>query len=445
MIYQRISLKPKVDQHLKLSPDTIQHLKVLQLNQLELNDYINSELESNPLLEKDESPRLSSDELYSYFSHTGRSPIAAVNNDDEVSEVSITYRPTLFEHLASQLDMLDMPEETRRAARILIYSLDERGYLRSSLAEISSHFDISPDLLELALGIIQSLEPRGVGARDLCECLILQIDGVHDSQLIETIISNHLELIASNKLIALSKKLNVSLSKLESLIGAIRSLDPKPGLRYESSCYSDTEYIVPDITVEIEGESLVVKTIDSLYPRLMINDECKKLLLSDSDPESREFLTDRLNRAIFVIRSIEQRKSTILSVSESIVSFQSDFFLGRGDIIPLNLSDIAISIGVHESTVSRAIRGKYLSSPVGIYPLKFFFSNKQSADSDSSVSDIKKAIKAIVDGENPLKPYSDQKLCDMLSHSNLNVARRTVAKYREALGIKSSSLRKLHK
>lgn len=183
---------------------------------------------------------------------------------------------------------------------------------------------------------------------------------------------------------------------------------------------------------------------ESLDPKLSINNFYKKLLESDSNPESRKYLSEKLNSAIFLLKSIEQRKQTLLNVAESIALFQKDFLKGRSELLPLNMKDVSDRLGIHESTVSRAVKGKYVSSPIGVFPLKFFFSSKRSS-SGSSSSSLKGRLEEIISTEDISKPYSDQKLSEILNSEGFKTARRTVSKYREELGIKPSSLRKVHK
>lgn len=443
MINQSISLNPKLEQQLKLSPMAIQRLEILQLSQLELLEYIDSEIEQNPLLESEPSSSLSAEELSSYFESLKTTKSGSIK-DPEIYETPISYRPTLLEHLTEQLSLLDIPIDQLKTCKLLLGNLDERGYLCETLENISTQFKIPIGLLESSLETLQSLEPRGIGARSLSECLLLQLDEDSDFDTLRIIISEHLEHVALNKITFLSQKLKLSVAELEVAIEKLRSLDPKPGLKYDSSSYSDTEYIVPDITVQLEDGVLVVKSQDAFMPKLFLNESYTALLASDSDPKSRDYLTEKLNRAIFVLRSIEQRKQTLLSVVESIVFFQEGFFLGKSGLKPLNMKDVANALDIHESTVSRAIRGKYISSPLGIHPIKFFFSNKVSLDSDFSSSELKSRLASIVDHEDKSNPYSDQKISEIMLSEGISIARRTVAKYREELGIKPSSLRKIH-
>lgn len=442
MISQSISLNPKLNQSLKLSPLVLQQLKLLQLSQVELLGEIEAELEQNPLLEKDEVQELSAEDFSSYFKSV-KGERASFEKEPEDYEPSISYLPTLSEHLLSQLPFLVIPEQEIVACRVIIGNLDERGYLGADLEELSEHFQIPFERMLSSLKSIQSLDPRGVGARSLEECLAIQIEGHPEFALLEKMICVHLQDIAYNRLKAVTKDLGVSMAKLDTLLQTLRSLDPKPGLQYESESHISTEYIVPDIYIELADDSLSVKSPDPLVPRLSINEHYRKLLEDDSNPESKKYLAEKLNRAIFLIKNIEQRKNTLLAVTESIASFQRDFLLGKSDLLPLNMKDISDMLGLHESTVSRAVKGKYVSSPAGIFPLKFFFSSKKLT-SDTSSSELKSRISALISEENPKKPYSDQKLSEILASEGFSVARRTVAKYREKLGISSSSLRKVH-
>lgn len=443
MISQSISLNPKLNQHLKLSPLVMQQLYLLQLSQVELIERIDHEIEQNPLLQREDTPTMSVEDLSSYFRSLKISS-PDIQKDRDIPEPLISYVPTLYEHLESQLSFLDISEVEIKCCKIIIGNLDEKGYLNSDLHELSDHFNVPFKLICSSLEIVQSLDPRGIGARSLEECLSLQLKDSTESVLLRRIIYEHLEDIAKNRLNNVAKNLGISLSKLDNLLQALRSLDPKPGLQYEYSNQQNTEYIVPDIYIEFEGELPKVKIPESLDPKLSINSFYKKLLESDSNPESRKYLSEKLNSAIFLLKSIEQRKQTLLNVAESIALFQKDFLKGRSELLPLNMKDVSDRLGIHESTVSRAVKGKYVSSPVGVFPLKFFFSSKRSS-SGSSSSSLKGRLNEIISTEDISKPYSDQKLSEILNSEGFKTARRTVSKYREELGIKPSSLRKVHK
>ncbi|OHW61593.1 RNA polymerase sigma-54 factor [Andreesenia angusta] len=443
MINQSISLNPKLNQHLKLSPLVMQQLKLLQLSQVELLEHIADELEQNPLLQSEGEPVMSAEDFSSYFKSLNEMKMS-FEKDDEITEPSISYTPTLSEHLLSQLPFLDISERELKSCKIIIGNLDEKGYLCTDLDELSEHFHIPVELLISSLKAVQSLDPKGVGARNLEECLWLQAESHGDSAVLRRIIYDHLADVAENRMKLVSKSLGVSLQKLDSLIQFLRSLDPKPGLQYEHASHISTEFIVPDVYIEFEDDLPKAKIPESLSPKLSINSYYKKLLESDSDPKSKVYLTEKLNRAVFLLKSIEQRKSTLIAVTESIALFQSDFLQGRSELLPLNMKDVSEKLGIHESTVSRAVKGKYVHSPAGVFPLKFFFSSKRSPSGDSS-SSLKSRLAELVSSEDPKKPYSDQKLAEILNSEGFKTARRTVSKYREELNIKTSSLRKIHK
>lgn len=442
MISQAISLKPKLEQNLKITPAMIQHLEMLQLNQIELENYINSELESNPLLELDEKKKLDSEELAAYFKSIGTSK--SYSHSDEVPpEPVLVYRSSLAEHLLTQLGLLKLSKRDFKIARLIIAHINRLGYMDSSLEQISANYKVPLFELEASMALIQTFEPAGVAARNLSECLLLQLDPEDaDYNPLKLIVSEQLELLAANKLAVMAKQLSLPLSKLQTLIAKIKHLNPKPGACYDAK--PETNYIVPDIVVDIVDGKFKVEILDLMSPKLVLSSEYRSMLENSEDLESREFLTEKLNKALLLLKNIEQRRQTLVSVVEMILEFQRDFFFGATSILPLNLKQISEKLKVHESTVSRAIRAKYLSSPFGIYSLKFFFSNNKLQSEESSTLEIKHRLKALIDAEIPNKPYSDQKLAVLLSSDGINIARRTVAKYREELKIKSSSLRKVH-
>lgn len=449
MTQQFLYINSNIVQKNRLSPSSIQYLKVLQLNQSDLIEYIDEELLSNPLLDGDFESGLNSDDLNNFLKSI--SPVYdnfSNSEDQNPIENSVKSRESLYDHLTLQLDLMKLSPNELRASKIIVCSLNASGYLDSSLEELSTTFDIDLDELSACLSIVQSLEPQGVGATSLSECLILQLDrDDSDFNLLSSIISNHLDLVASNKLQTLSKKIQLPLKKLNTLLEKISLLDPKPGLSYGDEVELRTEYIVPEIFLTVTGGKIEVDMPDSLFPRLRINNYYRKLLSQDSSPSSKEFLANNLNRAIMLVKNLEQRRNTVKCIAMEIASHQEDFFLHNMRLKPLNLKEIAESIDMHESTVSRAIKDKYLHCQFGVFPLKYFFSNKSvSSDGDDRGSlDVKRKLEDIIASEDPYNPYSDSDLSKILSTNGISVARRTVAKYRESLCIKSSRARRKYK
>ncbi|MCI7327998.1 MAG: RNA polymerase factor sigma-54, partial [Clostridiales bacterium] len=297
------------------------------------------------------------------------------------------------------------------------------------------------------LGYVHQMDPTGVGARSLAECLEIQLASRGElTDELEYIIENMLNDVADNRLSKIARAVGIRCEEVQQAVDLIRSLEPKPGRQFANSGES-TRYVIPDIIVEkIDGE-YVVSSNDSSIPRLMVSSYYKKLSgAAKQDADLNNYLTSRFNSAMWLIRSIEQRKQTIMNVAAAIVHYQEDFFeKGEKFIRTLTLKQIAEELGVHESTVSRAINGKYMQSPRGVYELKYFFSSGVPVAGGAgglSSNSVKSIIREIVDGEDPKKPYSDQDMVALLKEKGIEISRRTVAKYREGMGILSSSKRR---
>ncbi len=328
---------------------------------------------------------------------------------------------------------------------MLIENIDENGYLTTTADQVAMDLGMSAENVENVLCTIQTFEPLGVGARNLKECLQIQIrEDENKNPHVEKIIEDYLEDVANNRLLKISKELDIDLKEVQQICDYIKTLEPKPGRCFNSGG-DRVKYITPDATIEfIDGEYIILLN-DVTGPRLNINNFYRELMRQEQDTNATEFLTEKLNSAMWIIRSIEQRRITIYKVVESILKFQIDFFnIGEKGLKPLTLKEVADDIGVHESTVSRATNGKYVQTPRGLYELKFFFSSGLSSNKGGDVSStsIKSVIKDIIEGENIRKPYSDQQISDILKEKGISISRRTVAKYRDELEIPSSSMRR---
>jgi RNA polymerase sigma-54 factor len=352
---------------------------------------------------------------------------------------------TLSEHLMFQLQFAPIKQSCRRIGRYIIESLDENGYMTLSVEEISRALGVGQDKVQVVLDAIQGFEPAGVGARNLKECLLIQLRHQgNDNPLIEEVINNYLEDIAGNRLNNIAKALNISVKEVQAISDVIKSLEPKPGRQFGSS--TETRYIVPDVTVEkVDGEYIVTVN-ESSAPRLTISPYYQKMLM-DSDKESNisKFLTGRLNSALWLIKSIEQRRQTIYNVVSAVVKYQIDFFEeGPKHLKTLTLKQIADEVGIHESTVSRSINGKYMQSPRGIFEIKYIFTSGVSGNSGAGIASesIKTFIREIVENEDPKAPLSDQTIVEILAERGIDISRRTVAKYRDEMNLPSSSKRK---
>jgi len=445
-------------QKLIMTPELRQAIQMLQFTSQELWQYVESQLESNPLLELENKPEAEEhiDEYVSKIEdidwkefseqYDDISYKSNTINDEAVStfENYVSTRTSLKDHLLFQLNLCLFDKKQKEIGEFIIECIDKNGYLTYSTPEIAEQLKEDEKLVENVIKVIQTFDPAGVCARDLKECLLLQLEmkGISNPD-IRNIINNYLEDVAQNRLTRIAKELNISLKRVQWICDFIKTLEPKPGRGFAHDS-DEIKYIVPDVYLYyIDGE-YVINVNDSSTPRLIINNYYKQLLSKSVDEGTTSFLTERLNSAMWLIRSIEQRRMTIYKVVESILKHQRDFFeKGSKSLKPLTLKDVAEDIGVHESTVSRATNGKYIQTPRGLFELKYFFSSGiNSCSGGISSTSIKSIIKEIIEGENPKKPYSDQQIVEILKAKNIEISRRTVAKYRDELGIASSAGRK---
>lgn len=444
-------------QKLIMTPELRQAIELLQFNSLELKEYITNEMEQNPMLES----LGSSEEFENLDKYTNDNDIDWKEYLDKYDDISyrpqvdknikeynyesfVSYEPTLKEHLMSQLSLISLDNKEHKIGEYIIQNIDESGYLNISTDEIAKFMKCRMEDVEVILDIIQTFEPAGVGARDLRECLLIQVMNKKDAtSYIITIIDDYLEDLGYNRIQKIAKELNLELGEVQEACDYIKRLEPKPGRAFRGSS-EDVRYITPDAEIQLIDGELVVILNDVTGPRLNINNYYRELMKSGGDKNTIDFLNEKFNSAMWVIRSIEQRRNTIKKVIESIVKFQKDFFIeGERALKPLTLKDIADDIEMHESTISRATNGKYVQTPRGVFELKYFFSTGiLGNEGDISSTSIKVTLKDVVDSEDPKKPYSDQKISELLKEQGINISRRTVAKYRDELGIPSSSMRR---
>lgn len=433
-------------QRLVMTPELRQAITVLQYSSLELLEYLESELSTNPVLEMDggtidwaELARQQRD------LRSVRSGSLADSREDHTREPTLGDRISLTEHLNNQLRLSGIAPDLRRIAAYLIGNLDDNGYLTLAAAECAEALQVAEADVECALRHIQSFEPTGVGARSLSECLRLQLaerDSVPKE--IYDLIEHHLPDVASGRITRVAAALGVTAGDVQRMTDLLRTLDPKPGRRFGTDL---PVYIIPDVHVEKIGGDYLVRVNDRSLPRLHINDFYRNMLSTQDGmhKETRDYISAKLSGAMWLFKSLEQRRQTILSVTTAIVEFQRGFFEeGIRSLKPLTLRQIADKVGLHESTVSRATTGKYAQTPRGVFELKYFFNSgvQTSTGEGASAESIKAAIRQLISEENPQKPLSDQKLTDLLQERGIEIARRTVAKYREEDNIPSSSQRK---
>jgi len=494
----------KMSQQLVMTPQLQQAIKLLQLSRMELIEQIREELEQNPLLEQPEENGTTAEEdmaekapgeasleaanaevpegseppppetaqevkadgeappeidweaylnSYQFNEPTTASNRGNVDTEDLPSfEANLVKKEDLQDRLMSQLGMLKLNDAERRVAMLLIGNLDEDGYLKLTgeegdpLIHLAAEADVSNTVAERTLRRIQQLDPKGCCCRDLQECLLIQVQALKDphAALLGQIIKRHMKYLESKNLPAIAKDLKVALEEVIEASKLLPKLDPKPGRNFSGE---DPQYITPDVFIYKMGENYTVVLNDDGLSKLRISGIYRNALKNGAvgPGQTKEFIQDKLRSAMWLIRSIHQRQRTIYKVTESIVKFQRDFLdKGIAFLKPLILRDVAEDIGMHESTVSRVTTNKYVHTPQGIFELKYFFNSSISrvAGEDIASEAVKNHIKQIVSGEDAKNPYSDQKIVELLRAQGIDIARRTVAKYREVLGVLPSSKRK---
>ena len=449
------SLQLSQEQKLIMTQKMQLSIKLLQMSNVDLLEYINDEFAQNPVLdanfEKKEELKVQDKydykEMIKYFEFDNYSSQNYSNYEEEVSPFAfIASKKTLKEYLHEQIGESKENKYIKSICCYLIENIDSRGYLPIKLEEICKEINIPLEDCKKALNIVQCLEPDGVGARDLRECLKIQLSkkGIIDEILYE-IIENYLEDIADNKYSNISKNLKISVKKSQEYGDIIKRLEPKPSRGFYTG--DEVKFIIPDAEIKkINNEYFIIMN-DDVLPRLSINPIYKQILNEEKDKKALEYVKDKMGNAIFLIKSIEQRKNTLYKVLEDILYKQREYFdNGLKYLKPMTLKDVAESLNIHESTVSRAIKDKYILTSRGTVKIKDLFvsgiSNSEKSGEDIAVINIKNMIKTIIEKEDKKKPLSDQVICNFLNKENMNISRRTVAKYREELGIKSSSKRK---
>lgn len=469
----------KMSQQLVMTPQLQQAIKLLQLTRLELQDLVRQELEENPLLEetaemedvrepdtletaeKEVEPAENSVDFHeveagdetlrdwdSYLDGYNYSSGEQYSGDEERPsfENLLTRQGTLIDHLLWQLHMGQYSEMDVRVGEVIIGNIDESGYLRASLAEIASASNATEEDVLDVLECIQEFDPSGVAARDLRECLLIQARflGMKGS-VVEGILLNHLGDLEKRNYKQIARSLKVDVNQVLIAAKIIGGFDPRPGSSFDSD---DVHYISPDIFVHKVGDDYVVMLNEDGLPNLKVSSQYVDVRGNGSiDSQAEDYISDKVRSALWLIKSIQQRQRTIYKVAKSIIRFQREFFdRGIECLRPLVLRDIAEDIGMHESTISRVTTNKYMQTPQGLFELKYFFNSGLSTSEGEFLASesVKNRIKEIIEKEDPKKPLSDQKIAELLSGQTVNIARRTVTKYREMLKFGSSSERKRH-
>ena len=451
------SLELNQKQTIKLTPAQMQAVEILQMSSIELRQKISDELLENPVLEIDYPPAGETDpgqaEYMDYdedsyddkdrWDGTWSENAGMITNDYRGQgavdfEKYLHSEKTLHEHLSNQLMGIKCSDEIRDAAEIVIYSIDSSGYLEADADELAGVYGVEVTVMENAVSIVRGVDPQGIGYKTLQECLKSQLnasDSMYEQ--ICTVIDNMLSEVARGDLKSITKTVGVSYDQASDICNAIRKLEPKPGMRYSDG--SAIQYVSPDVSVELDHGRAYISIYGS-QPRLAINEYYQNMYETSGEGEVRDYLKDKIGRVNQLIDNIERRNTTIVNVTRSILEHQ-EHFLNPGNrvLLPLTMQEVADDLGIHVSTVSRAVNGKYLMLAGSTYSLKYFFSTDVNG---SSREDVVQEMRKIISEEDPSKPLSDQKISEILISRGFDISRRTVAKYRDAEGILPKSLRK---
>ena len=495
-----MQLSQRLTQSLVLAPQLQQSLALLQAPTLELKALVEAELQQNPVLEEipeqeieqsektpgddGETPTVSdfaepSDDVKfdeatdktapepgddfaaefeklvqldqdwrDHFSAAG-TPGRASSEDEEKRQFlfdSLTAETSLAQHLVEQLRDTKLSDEERAIAELIIGNIDDYGYLTLSVDELATSTTLPPEKILGVLKAIQTFDPVGVGARDLRECLLLQMErSGQDTTLEYLIVRDYMEALGKRRIPDISRGTNTSLDDVQEAITRIGRLDPRPGRAFMSV---SEQYVAPEVFVVKNGDDYIVTTNDEQIPHLRISNVYKDLMAGGAnDAEVKNYIREKIRAGKFLIKSLHQRQTTIANIGREIVKRQREFMdKGIAHLKPMTMSQVADVVGVHETTVSRAVSGKYIETPQGVFEMKYFFTAglQTASGSDVSNASVKDMVAEIFKGENTTKPLSDQEVVKMLTDKGINIARRTVAKYRDELGILPSNLRKVY-
>ena len=470
-------LQQRPELRMKLAPQIIQSIEILQLPTLELQQRLKQELLENPVLEMEDATleeqeqqiaedaprdeRTNSDAEFDkmteieeaardYGSQTIRRPVEHGDTDRKYEAMQNTAaRPvSLQDYLFDQYSLLDTPEDLDEVGENLIYNIDDEGYLQYPLEEVIESMDgrATVEQAERALRIIQGLEPPGVGARDLGECLLLQMrNDPQEHNLARELIAHYLEDLYMNRIPKIAKATGRTVEEINEAIEFISHLNPKPGTAFSADV---SPYVIPDVVVEYVDGHYEVRLEDDRLPRVYINSAYSRLLRDERTSEpAKEYIRKKMQAARWLIDSIEQRRNTLYKIAHAIVDIQGPFLeKGVAQLVPLKMQTVASATNVHVSTVCRAISDKYIQTPIGIFPLKFFFtgSTRTTDGRVRSRKSVKQLVKSVIESEDKRNPLSDDEVAAKLQAEGLDIARRTVTKYRKAMAIPSSRQRRAY-
>ncbi len=481
-------LRQRQSQSLILAPQLRQSLKILQVAALDLRSVIQEELQANPTLEelpmegvsldkeRDDTEKSGADanspadsdtsenreemdfskefEILNKLDEDWRDHMASAGGaqpftteDAEKRQHffdSLVTETSLQEHLMQQAELADLSPQALDAMRYLVGSLDDRGFLAQTPADLALQTGLPLEAVQEAVKLLKTFDPAGIGARALEECLLMQLAAKgRKESMAARIVRDHFELLSRRRIPEIARKLGAHADDVQVAIEEIGSLDPAPGRRFAED---NNRIVVPDVTVEKDGDKWVISLNNDYIPRLRISNTYRELIAKGTlSKQERDYLRERIRSGKFLINSIEQRQQTIERITREIIKVQEAFFEGGvSQLKPLTMTQIADVVGVHETTVSRAIANKFIKTPHGVFDLKFFFTPGYQADSGASVSNksVKEMIHDLIATEDRSKPFSDQEIVAKLQEKGINIARRTVAKYREELGLLPSNLRR---
>jgi RNA polymerase sigma-54 factor len=474
------SFQQRQTQQLMLAPQMRQSLKILQVAALDLRQTIQEELQANPALEEmpmddvsleknatsgdenagaDDDPREEMDfskdqqllerigqDWRDHMSDTGGVRQSTSEEEERRQHFydSLTTETSLQQHLMSQAELAGVSPKELEALRYLIGSLDDRGYLTSTLSDLALLTNLPLDTMQAAAKALKSFDPPGIGAENLSDCLLIQLNHQGRGKSVAArIVRDHFELLVRRRIPDLSRKMGLSPEIIQEAIEIIGTLDPAPGRRFAEDA---NRVVIPDVTVEKDNGEWVIILNQDYIPRLRLSGTYKDLIAKGKlSKQESDYLREKLRSGKFIINAIEQRQRTIERITREIIKHQQEFFEeGVSKLKPLTMTQIADIIGVHETTVSRALANKYIKTPHGVFEMKFFFTSGYQSEAGASVANtsVKEMIADIIAGEDPGQPRSDQEIVGLLQEKGLKIARRTVAKYREELGLLPSNLRR---
>lgn len=435
----RLDISLQQTQKLAMTMELRQSIEILQYNHFELIDFLTKESEENPTIEVEV-------DNYEYDFYSGGSSNNYQSKDDSEEENTfekfVSSGETLYDYVYEQLISVNLEDEERVIGEYLLGLMDENGYIEGDLYEFSNEYGFSFSKVEKILRILQTFYPTGICSTNLSECLLRQGKEKGFDETTLSIIRDDLVDLAENRVELLANKYNKTNKEIQESFDKIRQLDPRPG-QFMNFTDNPVKFIIPDLILEIEGERLILSFNEDAMPRVRQNKFYAELLKDDIEINAKAFLREKFRSTNWIIKSIEQRRETIMNVATVICERQKDFLLNKGHLNPMTMKEVAKEIDVHESTVSRTVNGKYIQTPNKVIELKDFFKGGIETDKgEVSVEEIKLFIRTTIETEDKAKPVSDQDITHKLNDLGYKISRRTVAKYRDSMGIMSSSKRK---